>query len=159
MKMKALILVPVLGLALAGCGAISFEGTCSNGHCTGTAGPAGPNNSVSPSASIPGEVSCTPIPDSRYCEPPSPTPTVTVTQYVDIVQQCFPDPSENQLTSLAANVPSCLGLSVQQQDIFVTVIQEQLDQTPRSMFHTQQGRDDWRDHVVAAAVQQAHQQG
>lgn len=147
---KTLILVPVTALLLAGCGAISFEGTCSNGHCTGTAGPAGPNASVSPSASIPG---ITPSPGTSS----SPAPTVTVTQYVSVVQQCLPDPTESQLEALQNSAPACLDLDTQQQDVFNSVIINILMTTPRSELHTQQGRDDWRDREVAAAVRQARQ--
>lgn len=139
-NLRMLLLIPVAGFALAGCGAIQFNATCSNGgHCTGTVGPA--DASVSSSASIPGLQ--------------SPQPAATITQ---VVQQCLPDPTESQLTSLASgNIPACLD--VQDQQVFVTVIINELNQTPRSQLHTQQGRDDWRDHQVAAAVQQADQQG
>jgi hypothetical protein len=152
-NLKALIVVPALGLALAGCGAVQFNATCSDGHCTGTAGPAVANASVSPSASIPG------ISPSMTSPPPSTAaPTVTVTQYVDVVQQCLPDPTEDQLTSLAdGDIPSCLQIPQGQVQVFITVINNELGQTPRSELHSQQGRDDWRDREVAYAVQQAHQ--
>jgi hypothetical protein len=148
-NLKMLLLIPAIGLSLAGCGAVAFDGTCSNGHCSGTVAPVNgstpaPDNSVSSSANVPGT---------------TPAPTVTVTRYVYVVQQCFPDPTENQLTSLADDVPYCLQIPGDEAGYFLKIIQQDLDQTPRSQFHTQQGRDEWRDHQLADAVRQAYQQG
>src|SRR5271154_4069051 len=147
---KLLFAIPVVALSLTACGGVQFNATCSDGHCTGTAGPAGPNASVSPSASIPGISASSSM---------TPQPAVTITEYVPVVQQCLPDPTESQLTALAQNVPGCFQLTPGQEQIFVTVIASELNRTPRSELHSQQGRDDWRDHQLAAAVQQAHQEG
>ena len=117
------LIVPVMGLALAGCKGIDFNASaqCSNGgtSCSGNYqqhSPGATFKNTPPVASPPPQPTAT-VTDTVTAPAPSVTPTVTDTPTADaVIQGCLPNPSEATLQQMANDfnydleIANCLNI-------------------------------------------------